>query len=103
MLALRGRRRFLKKTPKKNIKAETSYFFAFYIACDLISWNKNELKKKKLKDPYEKSRGEKIDFRCFRAFIHPKIKIFGRHVKFPKKIRLEKKIIFFDVYSSKQV
>ena len=48
-----------------------------------------------MKDPYKKFRSEKIDFRCFRAIIHPKIKIFGTHVKFPKKIRLEKKISDF--------
>jgi hypothetical protein len=78
-------------------------FFAFYIADDLISWNKNVKNKKKLGDPYKKSRGEKTDFRCFRAITYPKIKIFGLHVKFPKKISLEKKIIFFVEYSCKRV
>jgi hypothetical protein len=103
MRALRGRGRFLKKKDKKKNKSMDPIFFAFYIADDLISWNKNEKNKKKLKDPYKKFRGEKIDLRCFRAIIYPKIKIFGLHVKFPKKISLEKKIIFFVEFSCKRV
>ena len=45
MRTLRGRGRFLKKRLVKKTKSMDPIFFAFNIADDLISWNKNELKK----------------------------------------------------------
>jgi hypothetical protein len=46
---------------------------------------------------------EIIKFWGFMADIDPKINFFGMHDKFPKIIRLRKKIIFFDEYLRKKV
>jgi hypothetical protein len=46
---------------------------------------------------------EIIKFWGFMADIDPKIIFFGMHIKFPKIIRLPKKIIYFDEYLRKKV
>ena len=84
---------------KTKIKIDGAYFFAFFIALGPISSNIYSEKKLELEDPYKNFMSEKIDFRCFRAGIGQKIKNFGLHVKFPKKISLQKKIIYFEKYS----
>jgi hypothetical protein len=61
MLPLRVWRRYFKGKILKNWSPRPPNYFAFYIAYELNSWNKNE-KKKKLKDPYKKFRGEKSRF-----------------------------------------
>ena len=39
-------------------------------------------------NPYKQFPCENIDIRWFRASMHPEIKIFGKHVKFPEKKKL---------------
>ena len=99
MLALRGRRGFSKKNDKKKLKSMDPIFFAFCEARGPLSLNIFLEKNIRFGHPYKKFVREKIDYWCFRADIGPKTIIFGLHVKFPKIISLQKKIIFFDKYS----
>ena len=99
MRALRGRGRFLKKKTRKKNKVDGSYFFAFCTDRGPLSLNIFLEKNIRFAHPYKKFVSEKIDYWCFRADMGPKTIIFGLHVKFPKKISLQKKIIFFDKYS----
>ena len=96
MLALRGRRGFL---IKKKFKSMDPIFFDFCTARGPLSLNIFSEKNIRFGHPYKKFVSEKIDYWCFRADMGPKTIIFGLHVKFPKKISLQKKIIFFDKYS----
>ena len=69
-------------------------FFAFCTARGPLSLNIFLEKNIRFGHPYKKFVSEKIDYWCFRADMGPKTIIFGLHVKFPKKISLQKKIIF---------
>jgi hypothetical protein len=77
-------------------------FFAFCTARGPLSLNIFLEKNIRFGHPYKKFVSEKIDCWCFRADMGPKTIIFGLHVKFPKKISLQKKIIFSDKYSWKK-
>ena len=56
-------------------------------------------KKLKIMNPYKKFMSENIDFWCFRAYIHPKFKIFCYASQVSQKNKFVKKNIFFDEYS----
>ena len=87
-----------KNFEKKNLRPNHWIFFRFSNSPATNYLNCKVKKNKKFKDPYEKFTSEKSDFRCFRAVMHPEFKTFCVHVKFPEKISLQKKIIFFYEY-----
>ena len=91
MLALRGRRGFLMK---KKFKSMDPIFFAFCTDRGPLSLNIFLEKNIRFAHPYKKFVSEITDYLCFRADMDPKTKIFGLHVKFPKKKGCKKKLFF---------
>ena len=66
-----------KNLKKKKLRPRPPSFFFSYIAQSLLSLKIYLRKVLELLYPYKKFMSENTEFRCFRAYMHPKIKIFG--------------------------